>query len=94
MWLTRTVCFRRVVGPFLKVGPHAVGQDCGFPDVEQFALLVLEQIDAGLVRQVVEFGLEFGRSSHQLSAFSISREECLYGTILRPETSWGNSVGR
>jgi hypothetical protein len=62
--------FWGVVGPFLKVGPHAVGQDCGLPDVEQFALLVSEQIDAGLVRQVVEFRLEFSRSSHQLLAFS------------------------
>ena len=68
MWLTRTVVLERV-GPFLKVGTDAVGQDCGLPDVDEFALLVPEQIDAGLVREMVEFGLEFSRSSHQLSAF-------------------------
>ena len=50
--------FRGVVGPFLKVGPYAVGENCGFPDVEQIALLVLEQIDSRLVRQMVEFRLE------------------------------------
>ena len=38
--------FGRVVGPFLKIGPDAVGQHCGLPDVEQIALLILEQIDA------------------------------------------------
>jgi hypothetical protein len=56
--------FRRVVGPLLKVRPHPVGQDCGLPDVEQITLLIPEQIDPWLVWQVVEFGLEVGRSRH------------------------------
>ena len=62
--------FRRVIAPFLKVGPDAIRQNRGLPDVEQIALLVPEQVDARLVREVVEFGLEFSRSSHQRSAFS------------------------
>ena len=63
-------CFRGVVGPFLKVRPHTVRQNCGFPYIEQFALLVPEQIDTWVVREVVEFRLEFWRGSHQRSAFS------------------------
>jgi hypothetical protein len=59
-----------VVGSFLKVGPDTIGQDCGLPDVEQFALLIPEQIDAWLVREMVECRLEFSRSSHQQLAFS------------------------
>ena len=56
--------FRRVVSPLLKVGPDPVGQDCGLPDIEQFALLVPKQIDAGLIWEVVEFGLEGGNEIH------------------------------
>jgi hypothetical protein len=49
--------FRTVVCALLKVRPNPIGEYCGFSDIQNLGLAVLEKVDAGAVRQMVELGL-------------------------------------
>ncbi len=51
---------RTLVRAVLKIVPHPVGQDARLPDVEDVALRILKEVDAGAVWQVVESRLEDG----------------------------------
>ena len=43
-----------MVGSFLKVGPDTIGQDRGFPDIEDVTIGILEEIHPGIRRKVIE----------------------------------------
>lgn len=36
-----------MVSPLLEVGPHTIREDCGLPDIEQFAGLVFKRYTPG-----------------------------------------------
>jgi hypothetical protein len=56
-----------VVCALLKVRPNPIGEHCSFPDIQNLGLSVLEKVDAGAVRQMVELGLK-NVSRHASSA--------------------------
>ena len=63
--------FRRPVGIVADVTGHAVAQVDGFADVNDLALFILPEIDAGLGRQVADFfpdGLADGHGLYPLLA--------------------------
>jgi hypothetical protein len=46
-----------VVGTLLEIRSDTVGEYCSFPDVNDVLVLVLEQVAAGTLWQMGEFGL-------------------------------------
>jgi hypothetical protein len=61
-----------VIGAPQKIGTHTVGQYRRFADIQDLARLILEQIDAGLIRQVREFGFERWSSPRHASFYEAS----------------------
>jgi hypothetical protein len=65
-----------------EIRPHAIGQYACFSDVNDFTPSALHQIDAGLIGQMVKFGLKVGSNGHGISIEAISCQLLRYHTAL------------